>query len=144
VKSACYTTAYLLTWHVPWWCNACRLSNAAPADGGASPVYLDQVVLQYWFHGPQQAAEAAAAASDSSTTSSIAAHADASQLSLGCTDAGAPLSEWLGHSPNCHPTGLHPFAWRVVYFQHCCRRHHCVSCKATLHKFAAHFCCVGW
>jgi hypothetical protein len=56
-------------------------------------VYLDQVVLQYWLQGPQQAAEAAAAANDSSATSSIAAQADASQLSLGCTDAGPPLSE---------------------------------------------------
>jgi hypothetical protein len=71
----------------------CRLRNGAEAGSNPAPVYLDQVVVQYWFQGPQQAAAAVETASNSSTTSSIAAQADASQLSWGCNDAGAPLRE---------------------------------------------------
>jgi hypothetical protein len=83
---------------------SCRLSNGAAAGSNPAPIYLDQVVLQYWFQGQQQAAAAApaAAANDSSATSSIAAQADASQLLLGCHDAGAPLSEyWLSSKARC-------------------------------------------
>jgi hypothetical protein len=64
------------------------------------PIYLDQVVLQYWFQGPQQAAAAAEAAAAAigadGSTSSRAAQADAAQLYMTCTDAQAPLSEWTG------------------------------------------------
>lgn len=78
----------------------CRLSNPAGADSSAPPIYLDQVLLQYWFHGPRRAAaaaEAAAAATGTDgSTISRAAQADSAQLYLTCTDAQAPLSEWQG------------------------------------------------
>jgi hypothetical protein len=75
----------------------CRLSNRGRADSSSPPVYLDQVVLQYWFQGPRQAAEAAEAAAVATgtdgNTSSRAAQAVAAQLYMACTDAQAPLGK---------------------------------------------------
>ncbi|WIA10009.1 hypothetical protein OEZ85_010221 [Tetradesmus obliquus] len=73
-----------------------KLSKPAQADDTSSPIYLDQVTLQYWFQGPRQAAaaaEAAAAATGTDgATSSRAAQADAALLDMTCTDAQAPLA----------------------------------------------------
>ncbi|WIA30080.1 hypothetical protein OEZ86_000175 [Tetradesmus obliquus] len=73
-----------------------KLSKPAQADDTFSPIYLDQVTLQYWFQGPRQAAaaaEAAAAATGTDgATSSRAAQADAALLDMTCTHAQAPLA----------------------------------------------------
>jgi hypothetical protein len=64
--------------------DTCRITNPARADSNPAPTYLDQVVLQSWFQGPQQAAAAAeavaAAVGADEGTSARAAQADAAQL----------------------------------------------------------------
>ncbi|WIA40777.1 hypothetical protein OEZ86_004457 [Tetradesmus obliquus] len=78
-----------------------RLSNGQPPSGTA-PVFLDQVVLQYWFQGPEEptaASAAALAAGDGSSSSNSSSGAGAmqqdwavaalvaSQFKMSCSDA---------------------------------------------------------
>lgn len=68
-----------------------RVSNPQPV-ASAGPVFLDQLLLQYWFQGPQDLADAMAASSNFSNTSAgmLAAYATASQFELYCSDTKLP------------------------------------------------------
>lgn len=69
----------------------CRITNM-----GTDPVFLDQVVLQYWFHGPLDGTTDAAGnstASSEGVTSDVVAQVSASQFRLTCSDATPELGE---------------------------------------------------
>lgn len=70
-------------------------------------MYLDQLLLQYWFHGPLDSTPAEPAASNDSSSAGpgvtdVVAQVSASQFRLTCSDAspelGAPRLAWI--APN--------------------------------------------
>jgi hypothetical protein len=87
----------------------CRLSNRQPPTSNPAPVFLDEVVLQYWFQGPEEPTAASAAAlavgeaasgSSSSNSSDLAqeeavAALVASQFKMSCSDATAAIGEYV-------------------------------------------------
>lgn len=75
----------------------CRITNLA-----AEPVFLDQVLLQYWFHGPLDGT--LAGPSDNSTAGSaevadVVAQVSAAQFRLTCSDASAEIGACTCRSP---------------------------------------------
>lgn len=74
-------------------CSCCRVTNTA-----SKPVYLDQVLLQYWFHGPLDGTvsdnSTAPNSSNSSGVSDVVARVSASQFRLTCSDASEELGTW--------------------------------------------------
>jgi hypothetical protein len=84
----------------------CRLSNRQAYN--TAPVFLDQVVLQYWFQGPEEPTAASAAAlaagdsssSNGSSSSGVVQQEEAvaalvaSQFKMSCSDASPAVGEW--------------------------------------------------
>jgi hypothetical protein len=67
----------------------CRITNT-----GADTVYLDQVVLQYWFHGPLDGTtDAGSNGTGSAGGNSVIAQVSASQFRLTCSDATPEIGE---------------------------------------------------
>jgi hypothetical protein len=82
------------------------LSNRQPFSSSPTPVFLDQVVLQYWFQGPEEPTAALAAAAlaagvgNSSSSSSGDGQQDeavaafvASQFKMSCSDATSVIGK---------------------------------------------------
>jgi hypothetical protein len=66
-----------------------RITNLA-----AEPVFLDQVLLQYWFHGPLDGSVAGSSdnsSAGSAEVDSVVAQVSAAQFRLTCSDASAEI-----------------------------------------------------
>jgi hypothetical protein len=89
----------------------CRISNL-----DTKPVYMDQLLLQYWFHGPLDGTVVAAPGANATDAADAAAVLDpvalvsASQFRLTCSDASPEIGErWavLGATWDVHESIQH-------------------------------------